>query len=356
MSGATTELSLATAVDSDDNADYLTLSLATSLRTVDALFNNVTGHTHNGAHQGAPVPASTIPNGSISNAQLGPDVARDNLLSNPGFEIWQRGPGAFTTTGALTADRWINASAGTDVLSVSKDTTNQDAAGSLACAAVTFTLGTGGGNSVFYQKPTSADGYQLRNRIVTFSVRIKTSTANAVRIAGYNGTAYQFSAFHSGNGSYQTISVTWTMGATAALMNVGVFFTATCVAYIDNAMLVIGAQPADYVPLHPADDLARCLRYYEVVGTAAGGDFIIRGWAGAASQAIDTNAICRVVKTVTPTVTKVGTWNVQNCAQPTANAAAVTGFRAEVIATAAAADTFALNQNAGCFFTMEANT
>ena len=52
MSGATTELSLATAVDSDDNADYLTLSLATSLRTVDALFNNVTGHTHNGAHQG----------------------------------------------------------------------------------------------------------------------------------------------------------------------------------------------------------------------------------------------------------------------------------------------------------------
>ena len=23
-------------------------------------------------------------------------------------------------------------------------------------------------------------------------------------------------------------------------------------------------QPADYVPLHPADDLARCLRYYEM--------------------------------------------------------------------------------------------
>ena len=33
-------------------------------------------------------------------------------------------------------------------------------------------------------------------------------------------------------------------------------------------MLVVGSQPADYVPLHPADDLARCLRYYEIVGEA----------------------------------------------------------------------------------------
>jgi hypothetical protein len=73
MSGATTELSLATAVDADDNADYLTLSLANSLRTVDALFNNVTGHTHGGAHQGGPigsVPITAIPDGSITSAKI----------------------------------------------------------------------------------------------------------------------------------------------------------------------------------------------------------------------------------------------------------------------------------------------
>jgi hypothetical protein len=28
-------------------------------------------------------------------------------------------------------------------------------------------------------------------------------------------------------------------------------------------MLVIGQIPADYVPLHPADELARCQRYYQ---------------------------------------------------------------------------------------------
>lgn len=69
MSGSTTELNLKTAVDSDDTADYLTLSLADSLRTLDALFNNLSGHTHSGAHQGGPVtqvPVTAIPDGSIT--------------------------------------------------------------------------------------------------------------------------------------------------------------------------------------------------------------------------------------------------------------------------------------------------
>lgn len=73
MPGSTTELNLQTAVDSDDNADYLTISLADSLRTLDALYNNVTGHTHSGAHQGGPIgsiPASAIPAGSITSAMI----------------------------------------------------------------------------------------------------------------------------------------------------------------------------------------------------------------------------------------------------------------------------------------------
>jgi len=50
---------------------------------------------------------------------------------------------------------------------------------------------------------------------------------------------------------------------------VTVSFALPCTAYIDNAMLVVGSQPADYVPLHPADDLARCLRYYQRWGAPA---------------------------------------------------------------------------------------
>lgn len=73
MSGSTTELNLSTAVDSDDNADYLTIALANSLRTLDGLFNNSTGHTHNGAHQGGPIgliPVDAIPDGSITSAKI----------------------------------------------------------------------------------------------------------------------------------------------------------------------------------------------------------------------------------------------------------------------------------------------
>jgi hypothetical protein len=70
VSGSTTELALKTAVDSDDNADYLTISLASSLQTLDALFSNTTGHTHSGAHQGGPIGTASIPDGSITSAKI----------------------------------------------------------------------------------------------------------------------------------------------------------------------------------------------------------------------------------------------------------------------------------------------
>src|SRR5262245_39845850 len=73
MSGTTPELALATAVDADDLADYLTLSEAQNFRVLDGLFNNVTGHSHNGAHQGGAItsiPAGAIPDGSITSAKI----------------------------------------------------------------------------------------------------------------------------------------------------------------------------------------------------------------------------------------------------------------------------------------------
>jgi hypothetical protein len=80
MSGSTTELNLSTAVDADDNADYLTINLANSLRTLDGLFNNLTGHTHVGAHQGGPVTPATgsITSGMIADGTIATvDIAAD---------------------------------------------------------------------------------------------------------------------------------------------------------------------------------------------------------------------------------------------------------------------------------------
>jgi hypothetical protein len=54
MSDLSPELNLALAVDDDDTADYLvtTPGLRGSLVILDGMFNSVTGHAHNGSHQG----------------------------------------------------------------------------------------------------------------------------------------------------------------------------------------------------------------------------------------------------------------------------------------------------------------
>jgi hypothetical protein len=80
------------------------------------------------------------------------------------------------------------------------------------------------------------------------------------------------------------------------------FLGAAATAYIDNAMLVVGSQAANYVPMHPADDLARCLRYYETIVPPGAGGWIGYGQCYAATNA---NVAWRylVQKPVTPTIT-----------------------------------------------------
>lgn len=307
MSGATTELNLATAVDSDDNADYLTIGLANSLRTVDALFNNVTGHTHGGAHQGGPVspaagslPGTAITDGTITNAKLGPDVARANLLVNGGMENWQRGTSAFSANNAYTADRWQITLVGSDTMTVQQDTVNPDLQ-SRYDASVTFTLGTGGGQSQLVQTLKFTDFAALSNAVVSFSARVRTSTANAVRLGVYNGSAWSYSSFHTGGGVYQTLTVSNVTLIAGSTYYASFFFALSCSAQLDNAMLVAGSQPANYAPMHPADDLARCLRYYELKQYPA-------GYSAALLQAFSTTGASGVLpflvrKAITPTIT-----------------------------------------------------
>ena len=316
----------------------------------------------NGVTLGSPVnmPAgalsgSAIAAGSVTNNMLGPDVARANLLTNGGFEIWQRGNGPYTTN-TTTADRWVIAALGGDTFSVARDTTNMDGAG--ACAAVTFTLSAGAGASSLYQSLVESTA-QLVGRTVSVSLRVRTSTANAVRVAltDQSGANLAVSNFQTGSGAYQTLTTSLASALTSATttLYIKVYFAVSCTAYLDNAMLVVGTQPANYVPLHPADDLARCLRYYEQIGVSGGTETVVRGWAGAAGEALDVALRFAAQKAVTPTVTKVGTWSVANCGQPTLNNGTIVGLRLEVIATGAGADTYALNGAAGTYITAEAN-
>jgi hypothetical protein len=117
----------------------------------------------------------------------------------------------------------------------------------------------------------------------------------------------------------------------------------------------VGSVPADYAPLHPADDLARCLRYYEVVGPNSSYGISASNYASAGGQALYVPIRFAARKPITPTLTKTGTWTVANCAQPTVSSGDVDCF--QLSATSSGAGPFyCFNGGTGtCSVVVEAN-
>jgi len=267
--------------------------------TLGAPLNLPTGSVTTTAIADGTIATADLANQSVTNAKLGTDTARSSLLTNGGFEIWQRGNGPFTGS-AYNADRWYQNLTGSDTLSVSLNTANADV-GSNRCAACTFTLS--GGTFTSLQQTLKSGGaldYSLTGRPVSLSIRVRTSTANAVRLFFTDGTTTLYSGYHSGGGAYETLTIANHPNA-AASPQLGVQFVASCTAYLDNAMLVVGSVPADYAPLHPADDLARCLRYYESVSCTNNGAMLPAMAYGAANAQFLWSF--KVAKAVAPTIT-----------------------------------------------------
>jgi hypothetical protein len=238
---------------------------------------------------------------SVTNVKLGTDTARLNLLTNGGFEIWQRGNGPFTGFG-FTADRWL--SNGQATVSITSNTANADGVGT--CMSVVTSGGVSAGAPLQLWSQRILDQKQgIAGRTYSFSVRVRTSVAGIVRVIAWDGTTQANSNYHTGDGTYQTLSVTFTPAASG--FDVGIEIRGAATTYVDNAMLVVGSVPADYAPLHPADDLARCMRYYETSGEG-GSDFMVCGTAHTAGLAMYMTFQYRAPKPVTPTMTVAGTW------------------------------------------------
>jgi hypothetical protein len=255
-----------------------------------------------------------------------------NLLTNPGFEVWQRGTGAFTTTAAFTADRW-QMTIGTGTLSVSRDSANADT-GSQYCAAATT---TGTVDSLVRQ--LLEDYIGLRGRTLTLSVRVKASVASGVRIFLYDSVnAYRYSSYHTGGGAYETITLTLAIPAATTSIYAGIRFSAVGTFYIDSAVLVVGSVAPPYAPLHPQEDLARCQRYYEVHGGVSA-TIAPYGYATTGVN-IGQAMVWRARKAVTPTVTKNGTWSVVNCGQPIVQGAGPDNYSLYAAVTATGAANF----------------
>jgi hypothetical protein len=273
---------------------------------------------------------------SVTNVKLASDTARSNLLTNGSLAISQRGSGPFSTNSLFICDRWLMSMG-------SGSTYSAVAIASLVSASPSggSVIGISGSyvhssNSYLAQTLKFSDiGAHLRLTQVAFSMRVYANAANAVRIrisGDGTGITPATSAFHPGNGTWQTLTVTSNVipsDANSVIAQIE-FAASTSSWGACMAMLVVGSVPADYAPLHPAEDLARCQRYYQIACDKA-------EWNWSASGA----HICGVgyplipPMPVVPTLTKIGTWGVANCSQPVVVAGSGSTFRLYTTATAA---------------------
>ena len=81
-------------------------------------------------------------------------------------------------------------------------------------------------------------------------------------------------------------------------------------------MLVIGPAPTEYVPEDPQVDLARCQRYYQVLGGYDNAPCRFGPLYGLGGSVHAIQRPWPVPMGGAPTTTKNGTWSVLNCGQP----------------------------------------
>lgn len=192
-------------------------------------------------------------------ARGGNGGAARNLLTDGGFEVGQRfvDTPSIGANGAYTGDRWQLTIVG-GTAAVTKETAITDnsaaslklvttASGTLACALT--------------QK--LEDAAQLRGRTIAASIRVRQSVANALALRLSDGVRTVEGLRSATTDGYVTLTATLTVAAAATAVSLAIAAAAAGTCYLDNAMLVIGPNPVDYVPLSPQEDLARCQRYYQ---------------------------------------------------------------------------------------------
>ena len=196
-------------------------------------------------------------------------------------------------------------------------------------------VGAGGGIKTIGQYIEMGVVSPLAGQTVTFSARVKTSTASSIRLRLEDSTGGTFGLYHTGGGGWETLTVTRTIGATTTMPVAFMYMDVNDTAYLDNAALVIGSNSNDnYYPLTPEEDMARAQRYYwKTSGVTLFPQ--VTGNATAGGQTWTTNILFPTPMAVVPTLTKAGTWEVSNMAQPTVDAPSVEGFRLNGTSSAA---------------------
>lgn len=250
----------------------------------------------------------SLPSQSVTNAMLNADVPRgtaNNLLTNGGFEIWQRGAGPFAVNGAYTADRWKLIVGPPSTVSVTRISSTIG----LPAYSMQVVYAHGPGSAQIVQYIEEHARYSQST--VSARVRVKSTVAGTVFLRVQDDTGSTDSAFNVGVG-LETLSVTRTV-LNANLRVIVCITTDSCTVEINDATLVWGAVPADYVPLHPTEEMARCQRYYRVLmGHNGAAVLSFTCYADNARNYFWHLPHPTKMAVAAPSATKVGTWALAN--------------------------------------------
>jgi len=123
---------------------------------------------------------------------------------------------------------------------------------------------------------------------------------------------------------------------------------------ITGIQLEVGDIATPFEHRSYGDELARCQRYYEVIGSAGTGDIVIGGYAN--NSTFYETFQFKTEKRAAPTVTKNGTWSTggTGVSQPQVYNSSKILFRGGVSNVTGPGNAYVNNNNSGCNFTADA--
>ncbi len=143
--------------------------------------------------------------------------SQTNVIDNGGFEIWQRGT-SFTNFVGYHADRWnISTSCTNYTIAQESGAVNIDS-GIYSCRC-TITTAAGG---VFRIGQVLENPAQYVGKTITFSARVKSNIAGVKMLISYVGGQTAGAVGHSGNNTFETLSLTFVVPAAGLTCSIGV--------------------------------------------------------------------------------------------------------------------------------------
>lgn len=170
-------------------------------------------------------------------------MMKGSQITGGGFESWIAGT-SFTNPadGTTLADSWTLQKGGTSAATadVAREATIIDK----GSYAMKVSISVGGSSNSYLRVKQSIDDYtRLASFTMTFGVRVRSSTANKVRLSITDGVTTAYSTYHTGSGGFELLEVTLTMSALGSISElttkIEITSDFTGDIYVDSAFLYI---------------------------------------------------------------------------------------------------------------------